>query len=213
MIAVALWASCAPAAVPGPPLSVPKSGVLDFQVIRNGSPLGDHKFAFDYRGKRLEVKVSSDIEYRLFFIPFYTHTHRATEVWDGDRLIAMKAVTNDNGEELDLTIEASNGVLKIDGPKGALTAPAEAAPASFWSATALKRGQVVSTLRGSVKPLEVEFIGEETVEVRGKPRAAKRYKLTGGVNRELWFDPADNMALVYLRFEAKDGSTVEYVLR
>ncbi|HAA93712.1 MAG TPA: hypothetical protein DCS82_01765 [Rhodospirillaceae bacterium] len=196
-----------------PPLSVPKSGTLEFQVIRNGEVLGDHKFAFRHEGKRLEVDVSSDIEYRLFFIPFYKHHHRSREIWDGDRLVSMKSFTDDNGEELDLKVKAVGGKLEIDGPKGEATAPGDAAPASFWSATALKRSQIVSTLRGGVDPIEVEYIGEKTITVKGQSRATKHYRMTGGINRDLWFDPTDNMALVYLRFEAKDGSTVEYVLK
>lgn len=196
-----------------PLLSVPKSGHLDFEVIRNGKTLGSHKFKFKSFQQRLEVRVSSEIEYRLFSIPFYTHSHKAKEVWRNGNLISMEAETNDDGEVISISAEAVNNWLTISSSQGLIKVPRTVKPASFWSARAVHSDTLFSTLRGGILKISVEHIRDEVIQVKGMPRLTKHYKMVGGVERDLWFDPSDNMALVYLKFEAKDGSTVEYKLR
>ena len=96
-------------------LSVPKSGSSNFEVIRNGKVLGHHSFKFITNGQRLEVEVSAEIEYRLFSIPLYTHSHLATEVWKNGRLISMTATTNDDGETINVLIDISEATFALDG--------------------------------------------------------------------------------------------------
>ena len=194
-------------------LSVPKLGSSNFNVVRNGKVLGHHRFKFITHRQRLEVEVSAEIEYRLFSIPLYTHSHLAMEVWQDGRLISMKATTNDNGERLALSVQVLNNALLIDSSQGREKVPGTALPASFWSAAMLNSETLFSTLRGGILPIEVEYIGDEIIKVKGEPRPTKHYRMTGGVERDLWFDSSDNMSLVYLKFEAKDGSTVEYQLK
>ena len=194
-------------------LSVPKSGSSNFEVVRNGKVLGHHRFEFITNQQRLEVEVSAEIEYRLFSIPLYTHSHLATEVWQDGRLISMKATTNDDGERLVLSVQVSDNGLIIESPQGREKVPGTTLPASFWSAAMLNSETLFSTLRGGILPIEVEYIGDQIMEVKGEPRPTKHYRMTGGVERDLWFDSSDNMSLVYLKFEAKDGSIVEYQLR
>ena len=124
----------------------------------------------------------------------------------------MKATTDDNGERLALSVRVLKNALLIDSSEGREKVPGTTLPASFWSAAMLNSETLFSTLRGGILPIEVEYIGDEVIEVKGEPRPTKHYRLTGGVERDLWFDSSDNMSLVYLKFEAKDGSTVEYQL-
>lgn len=193
--------------------SVPKSRVLEYAVMRNGDSIGEFVFRFRPDGERLAVDVDSKIEYRLFFIRLYYHFHRSREVWRGDRLISMKSKTDDNGEEKILEVTENDDGLDVIGPKGERKVAAGMPPASFWHAAALKSPQMIGTISGGIENIEAAFIGDETIQVKGQPVKTKLYKMTGDIKRELWFDPADNMALVHLRFEAKDGSTVEYVLK
>lgn len=197
-------------------VSVPKSLSREFAVIRNGSKIGTHKFAFAPDGEKLTVEVKALIEYKLLFIRLYLHDHRSREVWHGKRLHSMTSFTDDNGEKITLKVTAKDGELAvrsdIDGEVKTNTAPGDTPPASFWSQAALDGKQFLSTIRGGLDAIQSAFVGEETITVKGAPIKAKHYRMTGGIERDLWFDPADNMALVYLRWEAKDGSTVEYVL-
>jgi hypothetical protein len=203
--------------MPKLPLSVPESKMRNFDVIRNGNKIGTHNFSFGVEGDQLIVEVKALIEYKLLFIRLYFHDHRSREVWQDGRLQRMTSFTDDNGEKISLQVGGDAGgfaiTSDIDGETTTRNAPANAFPASFWSAAALERDQAVSTIRGGVDPIQSEYLGEETVAAQGRKVRAKHYKMTGGIKRDLWFDPADNMALVYLRFAASDGSTVEYVLQ
>ena len=41
---------------------VPESGVLSFDIIRNGDAIGTHTYRFDRSGDRTEVRISTDID-------------------------------------------------------------------------------------------------------------------------------------------------------
>lgn len=194
-------------------VSVPKSGALDYTVMRNGDPIGNFAFRFRRDGANLEVAIDSKIEYRLFYIRVYHHFHKSTEVWRGKRLISMKSVTDDNGEEKILDVSESDSGLDVEGPKGQKQVGAEISPASFWNVAALESPQMIGTISGGIETIDAEFIGDETIEIKGRPVKTKHYRMTGDIKCDLWFNTEDNLALAHLRFEARDGSTIEYVMK
>ena len=53
-------------------------------------------------------------------------------------------------------------------------------------------------------------LGEKTLEINGEPVVTRHYRLSGGYDRELWYDRSNDV-LVRVRFKAEDGSQVEYV--
>jgi len=193
--------------------SVPKSGSLDYAVMRNGNSIGNFSIRFRRDGENLKVAIDSKIEYRLFFIRLYYHFHQSREIWRGNRLISMKSVTDDNGEEKVLNVSENNNVLDVEGPKGATQVSAETPPASFWNMAALESLQMIGTISGGIETIKAQFIGDETIEIKGRPVKTKHYRMAGDIKRDLWFDTEDNLALAHLRFEARDGSTIEYVMK
>jgi len=46
---------------------VPKDGVLEFDIVRNGESIGTHTYLFDRSGNRTEVRIKTEINFRLFF--------------------------------------------------------------------------------------------------------------------------------------------------
>ena len=50
---------------------VPKDGVLEFDIVRNGEAIGTHTYLFDRSANRTEVRIKTEINFRLFFISVY----------------------------------------------------------------------------------------------------------------------------------------------
>ena len=194
-------------------IGVPKSRALDYVVMRNGVPIGKFAFRFRLDGAKLKVAIDSKIEYRLFFIRVYYHLHQSKEIWNGKRLISMKSVTDDNGEEKNLYVSQNKNNLEISGPKGEMQVGAETPPASFWNVVSLESPKMIGTISGGIEIIKTEFIGDEAIEIRGRSVKTKHYRMTGDIKRDLWFNTEDNLALAHLRFEARDGSTIEYVMK
>lgn len=176
--------------------SVPASGRLGFDVIRKGKDIGDYVLTFKRAGNALTVNVSTDVSVKVpvIGVSAYTFQQNSTEKWNGDRLRALASKTNDNGKPHDISVGASSLI-----------------PASLWNADIVSSRQVLNTIDGSTDPISVRNLGNDTIATGHGNVQATHYAISGGLNRELWFDGSGR--LVHVRFAAEDGSRIDYVLR
>ena len=174
--------------------SIPSSGRLDFDVIRKGKDIGDHSYKFSGSANALSVRVSTDIVVKvpLIRVTAYSFKHSSVEKWSGGKLVKISSKTNDDGTPHQLNT-GGNGML----------------PASLWNADALRNGKLLNTVDGSIMSVRVSDLGAETVPVKGGNVTAHHYRLSQGLDRDLWYDGDGNLARV--TFKADDGSTVTYV--
>ena len=187
---------------------VPKDGVLAFDIVRDGEAIGTHTYRFDRSGDRTEVRIKTDINFRLFSIPVYRFEHESKEVWQDGKLDSLESNTNENG-----TGETPSPSGRRFPWSMAKTAISMSTAKSFPQAFGIVRSRPqpdLTTISGNVKKFEVEYVGEAELDVRGK-NTTQHFRLTGEFERELWYDKDD--VLVGVRFEASDGSTVAYVLK
>ena len=97
---------------------VPEGGVLNFDIVRNGQPIGTHIYRFDEQNGRTEVRIKTDIDFRLLFIPVYRFEHESVEVWQGDRLTSLESDTNENGTPVKLRVYREEDSLMVIGADG-----------------------------------------------------------------------------------------------
>lgn len=193
-------------AMPG----VPAEGRLAYTVTRNGAPIGRLEFAFRPEGDRLAVEVTTEIVYKLAFLTLYRFNQRSREIWQGDRLIELISDTDDDGtrQELKSVSEADGVAVTLNGKPqrhgGRLV------PSSLWHPAVVESPALIDTVDGSRIAVQSRFVGQETLSVRGRPMALRRYAITGDMKRDVWFDEAG--VLRHVRFTARDGSDVAYVL-
>ena len=69
----------------------------------------------------------------------------------------------------------------------------------------------MNTLDGTQMRIAVVDKGEEMVEASGANVPARHFAISGGINRDVWFDRANT--LVRVAFAGKDGSSIVYQLR
>jgi len=183
---------------------------LAFTVTRNGKAIGSHIYTFDRRGERTVVDIRTEIDFRLLSLPVYQFKHESHEVWDGDRLVRLVSNTDDNGDPVALDVRAEGAVLKVGAKDQAVDVDAMAVPASLWNLDVVRRERLLDTVDGTLLKTSATDLGDDTVTVAGKEVPARRFRLSGEYNRELWYDRRDG-ALLRVKFEATDGSEVEYV--
>ncbi len=75
----------------------------------------------------------------------------------------------------------------------------------------IHQSTLLNTLDGTQMRVSVQDKGEDMVGARGTGVLAHHFTISGGLNRDIWFDK--NNALVRVQFAAKDGSTIVYELR
>jgi hypothetical protein len=184
---------------------------LEFVVVRNDEAIGSHVIDVLRDGDTTSVKISTNVVVKVAFIPVYRFEHAGIETWKGRQLIALKSRTNDDGTSHQLAVVAEGDHLRVAGDGSQATAAAAILPASLWNAGIVYQKTLLNTLDGTQMPIAVIDKGEEAVLASGKQVAAHHYTISGGINREVWFDRSNT--LVRVEFAGKDGSDIVYQLR
>ena len=70
---------------------------LRFEVMRNGSRIGQHSIRFRQEGTTLEAEFVVDIAVRLGPIVLYRYAMRGREVWREGAFASLESETNDDG--------------------------------------------------------------------------------------------------------------------
>jgi hypothetical protein len=179
--------------------------------VRNGENVGRHVIDISRNGDSTSVRISTNVVVKVAFIPVYRFEHQGMETWRGNQLVALKSQTNDDGTSHHLAVTAEGDHLRVDGDGGEAMAAATILPASLWNSGIIYQTTLLNTLDGTQMRVAVADRGEEIVEAHGAQVPAHHFSISGGLNRDVWFDRSKT--LVRVQFAAKDGSTVTYVLR
>lgn len=207
-VLAALASAPVAASIPGGE-GIPPAGKLVFNVMRGGNTIGTHTLEFRQDGDRAVVDIAIDLQVKLGFIPVFNYRHRATEVWDGQGFLSLESTTNDNGDDLSLTMRREGDQIEVDGTRFTGEVDAGVIPSTYWNPLLIDKSKIVSSQSGAPFDIEIVEEGRETVTVAGEPVEATRYRLRGEIDVFLWYD--DQNRWVKCAFTAR-GEEVSYEL-
>jgi len=209
LLAVSLMPAVAAHAMVG----IPASGDLEFTVLRDGSEVGSHVIRFHNAGDEVKVDVETHVNVKLplIGISVYHFEHAGQEVWRGGELIALKSTTDDDGEAKAVKVWRDGDVLHVESRDEEHRSSGGLLPASLWHPELVHHSVLLNTLDGHEMQVTVTDQGKDDVNVHGRTVSARHVLVSGGLNRELWYDA--NGVLVKVSFAAKDDSRIEYVLK
>ena len=192
------------------PLALYGAGI-DFDVYRKGEKVGYHKVRFDTDGEDLIVSSRFHLEIRVLFITAFEYLYEAEGRWQDGQLMRLQAAVNDNGSLLSLAAERSGNKLAVRNAEGGFFEQAPIYPTSHWNAAVLPETRVLNTLTGRINSVKIERRGPERGATEMGDITATRYAYTGDFEADVWYDDAGRW--VKLRFQARDGSVIDYVCR
>jgi hypothetical protein len=201
----------APGVLMAAPLTaaIPGSGRLAFRVLRNDSEIGTHTLAFTAEGEVVRVEIAIELAVRVLGIALYRYSHRNTERWTGERLLLIDSTTDRNGRPYRVQARATREGIEVDGTEGGrYVAPADAASTSYWHARFL-RAQKIDTQGGRLLGTTIEELGEEAIPIGGRDTPARRFRVSGDLTLDIWYDRAGVWS--GLLFAGEDGSAIRYV--
>ena len=195
-------------ALSAPAVHASDSGEYTFTVLKDGAPVGEHRFAFERDGSRIEIEEETEIEVRFAMVPIYEFEHERREIWQDGRALSIRSRTNNNGERLDITVRP-NGQGYVRTVNGRVDKfDASTAILTFWRPDLLEHHSFFSVVEDKTLQLAFEYLGQEVMKVDGQPLQVDHYRMVGDEEREFWFDPAGHVAKV--EFE-RQGSEIEYL--
>ncbi|MGF1629042.1 MAG: DUF6134 family protein [Kiloniellaceae bacterium] len=196
-------------------VGIPKPAVADdpmvFDVLRDGSKVGEHRLVFERENSTLKVSVETAMTVKFAFLTVFRYEHKRIERWRDGELESLAGMTNDDGTAYEISIVRKEGHYSrtVNGAEEELTGPV--AVDSLWSKDRLSAGQLFSAASDKVYRVRSDLMGRETIEASGGPVEAEHYKLSGELDRDLWYGPTGE--LLKIKYESAEGETFEFVRR
>ncbi|MEQ8355751.1 MAG: DUF6134 family protein [Kiloniellaceae bacterium] len=177
-----------------------------FLVLRHGNVIGEHVFSFSRRGDDFVVKVAIDIAADLLGVTLFRFTHRAEEVWRDGWLHALASATDDDGTLWRVESERRDGALRGAVNGSGFDVSGYVIPASLWHRDTPKTQVLFGTVDARTKVVNSAALGDEPVVAGGRRLTARHFRLTGELQRDVWYGPDCDIARV--TFPARDGSLI-----
>jgi hypothetical protein len=142
------------------------------------------------------VNSQADVTVRIALVT-YRYSFRGTEVYKEGKLAQLSSTTNDDGKKHSVSGEANKDGLALTADGANVQVKGEPWLTTYWQLPPEgKRGPNVTLLdadTGKLIAAKMEKIGVEKISVLGKGTDCVHYRLTGGVQVDLWYDGADRM--------------------
>lgn len=184
---------------------------IEFDVYRKGARIGSHSVEFRPEGQVLSVDSRFRLQIDVLFFTAYAFDYRSQAQWRDGELVDLRVTVDDNGDSFSLVAERQGAAMRLTRPDESETVAAPVLPTNHWNAAVLRESRVLNTLTGRINNVEIVAEGEEIVPTERGPVRATRYRYTGDLQNEVWYDATGRW--VKMRFLGKDGSVIDYVCR
>jgi hypothetical protein len=183
---------------------------IRFAIMRDGQPIGTNTIELSRNGAETTVKMVTRIQVKIAFMTVYRFDQTETERWVGGKLMALNAVTDDNGTLHRVKATRANDRLAIEADGKVTEIAGNTIPASLWNPLLLEKTVAFNPQDGKMMPIAVTDRGEDQLLVQGRAKRARHYVINSTFPQEVWYDDARQLLKVELK--GSDGSTIRYQL-
>lgn len=180
-----------------------------YTILMDGNPIGQEQIRVQPQGDSVTVDITASTRVKMLFLNF-RYDHERQEVWRGATLDRMTARTDDDGKphSIDMARKGDGYALTVDGKPG--TVAATTLPLTLWTPEVLKRPTLFSVIDGQPYKVRVQALGSESVDLGGRKVETQHHRISGDVERDLWF--AADGTLVKTQFR-RNGYDIVYLLK
>lgn len=173
--------------------------VRDFVIWVDGKRGGEYHMTIN-RTDDGSVTMNGQADVRLTYLgglKTYTYSFRGNEVWKDGKLVSFSGSSNDDGKAYTVTAAPENGNLRVRVNGQEHWSRADAWLTTYWHLPAAnQRNGAVPLLdadTGRDVTAALQYIGPSPAAVAGQTQNYGRYRLTGGVQVELWYDGTERL--------------------
>ena len=183
---------------------------MKFAVTRDDAPIGTNTIDVIRKGAETSVQIVTHVAVGVAFFTLYKFDQTETELWTNGRLLAMNAITDDNGTLHHTNANCQGGKLVVEGDGQVRNLATTILPASLWNPAMLSQNVALNPEDGKLVPVSVVDRGEDNLTVAGRLEHAHHYILKTLFSQDVWYD--DGHHLVKMELKGADGSTIRYQL-
>ena len=176
-----------------------KFNYLEYELFRNNTPIGYHKFDFKREGQNLII--DSEIKFKItkLGIDLYQYYAAGQEKYTDGVFSGFSSETNQNKKEkyVNISIDTTDKNLIIDGSSFKGKADKDFIIGTWWNHEIVQKKAQISAVSGRIIEQKVEFLGKEEITLGDKtyktlkfnfsstdPSLAKDKKL----NIDIWYE-------------------------
>ena len=190
--ALLLWVAAATGSAMAAEAATPPVGEWNFRALLDGKPIGQHRFSVTANAgvPGDERKVLSEASFAVKFlgITAYRYRHTATEQWRDGCLTALASTTDDDGTASSVRTEADGDALTVKAGTAVQSLKGCVMSFAYWNPAIQTQTRLLNAQTGKAEAVQVSRIGSGSVEVRGLPVAATRFRITGPAQPiDVWY--------------------------
>jgi len=186
----------------------PMAETLRFAVMREGQQIGTNTIELRRNGSETTVQMMTQVQVKIAFVTVYRFEQTETERWVGGKLMALSALTNDNGTMHRVKATRTNDRLTIEADGKTTEVAGNTIPASLWNPLLLEKTVAFNPQDGTMMPIAVTDRGVDQLVVQGRAKRTRHYVINSTFPQDVWYD--DARQLVKVELKVSDGSTIRY---
>lgn len=172
------------------PLQVSASSSQEwrFEVFLDDKPIGFHNFQLSTSGDTRELRGEAQFRVKLLGFTVYDYSHHNLERWRDNCLQQIEASTDDNGKDLFVRGNSDGEQLLLEVNSGNRSVPGCVMSFAYWNPDILAQQQLLNAQTGEYLDVEVQSLGEKTLDLQGREVPALHYRLsTVEDDIDLWY--------------------------
>jgi hypothetical protein len=198
---------------PGDATAAPEVETRDFSVFVDGKPSGDVHMTINKQDDG-SVIVNCDTDIKVVvLIKQYIYSYRGREVWKDGRIFRFDSNCTDDGKRFAVAGVADGDKLRVRVNGEEKITRGDVWLSSYWAMPENSRiNQAVPIIdadTGVEFSAKIEFLGVESRKVAGQQQKVNHFRLSGGLQRELWFDVTGRLVAEEWLEEGKYRTQVE----
>lgn len=193
------------------PVSQVFANEWNFNVYLDGKKVGTHLFEVVETEEQRRVQSVADFKVKILFFSAYSYQHTNVEQWANDCLLRFDAKTKVNGKPTEVSGTSGDTGFVVERTDSRELLPECVMSFAYWNPEFLKQERLLNPQTGEFLDVDVEMMGNDTLEVRGEEVLAQRYKITAkGIDLLVWYSSNDEW--LGLESVAKTGHVIRYEL-
>jgi len=185
-------------------------GIFIYAISRDGAPIGQQRMEFVNDGEKLRVLSHTELEVTLLGMSLYGFNQQVEEVRANGKIMSLTSEADDDGTDRKVSLSLQGDMLKGAYNDNDRIIDPKLITSLFWQKPSIGETQLIDTLRGKVKDVNVKDLGPETLSLPVGRVETHHYQMTGEWKRDLWYDASGTLVAGEL---VKDGATVRQELQ
>jgi len=176
-----------------------KFNYLEYELFRNNTPIGYHKFDFKRKGQNLII--DSEIKFKItkLGIDLYHYYATGQEKYNDGVFSGFSSETNQNKKEkyVNISIDKMDKNLVIDGSSYKGKADKDFIIGTWWNHEIVQKKAQISAVSGRIIEQKVEFLGKENVTFGDKTYKTLKFNFSSTdpslskdkkLNIDIWYE-------------------------